>query len=315
MILTLTPNPAIDLTYQTSQLLPGQTHRVCTPVRRAGGKGINVARVLHQEGLPVRVLATAGGRTGEELAEDLERTGLRHRLVPVAAGTRSTIAMVSSDTTTIFNEPGAPLSGREWQYLAEAVADELQGAKVFVASGSLPDGAPADLYPGVIALARQQGVPSIIDASGAGLLAAASAGADLLKPNRAELAEATGEADLFAGVRVLVRLGARRVLLSDSGNGMLGFAAGRSSYLTARLPQPLAGNPTGAGDAAVAGAAALLHDAALSDEAVLDAADDLERLLRRAAAWGSAAVLMPLAGEISAEWPDLQEKLIIEESH
>lgn len=303
MILTVTANPAIDLTYQVAGLVRGGSHRVGTPLLRAGGKGINVARVLHSQSVPVRALATAGGDTGAELTAGL--AGIGHRVVPVAAATRRTIALVdqADGETSIFNELGAPLQPADWQALAAAVADELPGAHLLVGSGSLPEGAPADFYPGLVALAHHAGMPALIDASGGGLLSAASAGADLLKPNREELREATGERDLSAGARVLLRLGARRVLVSNGAEGMLGFESGRAGHLSAKLPEPLAGNPTGAGDAAVAGAAALLA----SGET------DLYKILRRAAAWGSAAVLMPAAGEISPDWRQLELDLILEE--
>lgn len=303
MIVTVTPNPAIDLTYQVAGIVPGGSHRVRPPLLRAGGKGINVARVLHGQGVPVRAVATAGGDTGTELAAGLG--GIEHRLVPVGAATRRTIALVdqTDGETSIFNEFGAPLLPAEWQALAAAVADELPGAAVLVGSGSLPEGAPADFYPGLVALARHAGIPAVVDASGGGLLSAASAGADLLKPNRAELLEATGERDLAAGARMLLRLGAHRVLVSNGAEGMLGFESGRPGQLSARLPQPLVGNPTGAGDAAVAGAASVLAAGEL----------DLRVLLCRAAAWGSAAVLMPGAGEISPDWQELESDLIVEE--
>ncbi|WP_285726212.1 1-phosphofructokinase family hexose kinase [Psychromicrobium xiongbiense] len=304
MILTLTPNPAIDLTYGVAELVRGSSHRVDAPLSRAGGKGINVSRVLHSQGVPTKVLATAGGDTGRELSEGL--AGLDHRLVPVQAPTRRTIALVDDHDgqTSIFNEYGAPLEAAEWRALASALAEELLGATVLVASGSLPQKAPGDFFPGVVALGRAAGIPVIVDTSGAALLSAASAGADLLKPNRAELAEATGEREVSAGARVLLGLGARSLLVSNGEEGMLLFTAGVPGYWSARLLEPLQGNPTGAGDAAVAGAASILAVAASQG---VDVAP--EALLARAAAWGSAAVLTPGAGEISPSWPELESTL------
>ncbi|HEY8295490.1 MAG TPA: PfkB family carbohydrate kinase, partial [Micrococcaceae bacterium] len=186
--------------------------------------------------------------------------------------------------------------------LAAAVVESLDGAGVLVGSGSLPDGAPADFYPALVALAHQAGVPAVVDTSGPGMVAAAKAGADLLKPNNHELAEAMGETDLIAAAWRLIGLGARLVLVSTGADGMLAFdAAAPGSHWSARLPAPLCGNPTGAGDAAVSAAAV----------ALASGIRDPEEILRRATAWSAAAVLMPGAGEISPRYADLAEALIV----
>ncbi|WP_418202323.1 1-phosphofructokinase family hexose kinase [Arthrobacter dokdonensis] len=294
---------------------PGSSHRVPTPLYRAGGKGLNVSRVAHQQGFPTLAVTTAGGASGAQLADDLAGSGIPCRLVPVASATRRTIAFVDtvSGLTSIFNEAGPALSRAEWQALRAAVVDGLGGRPdggradealrpgVLVGSGSLPEGAPADFYPGLVALAHSAGVPAIIDTSGAGILSAARAGADLLKPNHHELMDAMGETDLVAAAGKLMGLGARRVLVSVGEEGMLAFEAGRPGHLQAKLPAPLAGNPTGAGDAAVAAAAV----------ALAGGTTDLREILRLAASWGAAAVLTPGAGEISPRHAGLAAQLII----
>lgn len=313
VVLTVTPNPAIDLTYTVDGVHLGSSHRVPTPLSRAGGKGLNVSRVAHQLGHPTLALATAGGSTGEELRQDLEAAGIWHQLVPVLAPTRRTIALVdtaANNTTSIFNELGPALQAAEWQALAAAVVDNLAGVQtsdgvrrpgVLVGSGSLPDQAPADFYPALVALAHAAGVPAIIDTSGAGILAAAKAGADLLKPNNHELMEAVGENDLVAAARTLMTLGAKRVLVSVGEEGMLAFSADAPGrYLQAKLPAPLSGNPTGAGDAAVSAAAV----------ALANGEEDLREILRQATAVSAAAVLMPGAGEISPRYSELASQLI-----
>ncbi|RAN78110.1 ribokinase [Bacillus sp. SRB_336] len=335
MVLTVTPNPAVDVTYLVDGVEPGTSHRVPTPLYRAGGKGLNVSRVAHQQGSPTLAVTTAGGASGAQLADDLVASGIPHRLVPVASATRRTIALVDtvSGLTSIFNEAGPALSSAEWQALADAVVDALDGLDrldgrpadgwadggqadgradggqavgaprpgVLVGSGSLPENAPADFYPGLVALAHRAGIPAVIDTSGAGIMAAARAGADLLKPNHHELMEATGETDLVAAARKLLDLGARRVLVSVGEEGMLAFEAGRAGHLQARLPAPLAGNPTGAGDAAVAAAAV----------ALANGTTDLPGILRLATSWSAAAVLMPGAGEISPRHATLAGQLIV----
>lgn len=311
-ILSITPNPALDLTYVLDRINVGESHRVRTPMQRAGGKGLNVARVAHQLGHPVLAVAPVGGTTGSLFRSDLETSGVPHLLVSVTGETRKSIAIVETaeDRTSIFNELGSALQPTEWRELGAAIAAAMGSATgtaavdpaVLVGSGSLPESSPAQFYPDLVRLAHSRGIPAIIDTSGAGIIACARAGADLLKPNHHELMDATGESDLFSAARGLLDLGARRVLVSLGAEGMLAFSADlRGSCLKARLPQPLSGNPTGAGDAAVAAAAAQMASGTPS----------LEQILRSAAAWSAAAVLMPGAGEISPRYKELEEQLII----
>lgn len=301
MILTVTPNPALDLTWRVDRLVEGGTHRADAGVARAGGKGLNVARVAHAAGAEVLAVTTSGGRVGEEFAEELRDSGVPHALVPVAADTRRSIAVVDEalGDTTIINERGANPTDVEWTALLTEVVERLPSATVLVISGSLPPGAPDSLLPMLIAVGKDAGVPVIADTSGPALLRAADAGATVLKPNAAELAEATGIADPVEGARSLIARGAELVLLSLGADGMLAVTA--SALVHARLDEPLAGNPTGAGDAGVAACAVLYAEGVR----------DPEQILRRATAWSAAAVLMPLAGDISPRWTELEQQLRI----
>ncbi|AAT89653.1 ribokinase [Leifsonia xyli subsp. xyli] len=290
MILTVTPNPAIDLTYRVPALEAGETHRVAPPTARAGGKGLNVARVIAQTGVAAFALTTAGGASGLRLAGDLEASGIPSELVPVAAPTRATVAILA--------ETGGALSAAEWNALRES-ANRLAGpATALVGSGSLPPDAPDDIYAELVAIALAHRIPSVIDADGRSLLAAAEAGASVLKPNRRELAGAAGTDDPVAGARLLLDAGAGLVLVSLGGDGMLAVRPG-AEPAGVRLPEPLSGNATGAGDAAVAAVATAL--AAGEDDPLV--------LLRRAAAW-SAAVLAPLAGELDPAYAEFEARLV-----
>jgi hypothetical protein len=299
MILTVTPNPALDLTWRVERLVEGGTHRADAGIARAGGKGLNVARVAHAEGAPVLAITTAGGRVGEEFAAELGASGVAHALVPVVAETRRSIAVVDDalGDTTIINERGVNPTDAEWGALLAEVVERLPSARVLVISGSLPPGAPDALLPMLIAVGKDAGVPVIADTSGPALLRAADAGATVLKPNAAELAEATGISDPVEGARSLLDRGAELVLLSLGADGMLAVTA--SDLVHARLDEPLAGNPTGAGDAGVAACAVLYAEGVR----------DPEQILRRATAWSAAAVLMPLAGDISPRWTELEQQL------
>ena len=309
-IVTVTPNPAIDMTYTVHGITEGASHRVPTPLSRAGGKGLNVARVAHQVGHPVLAVAPTGGATGQTLAAELWTSGVPHALVAVAAETRRSIALVDTvaGETSIFNEEGQALLPDDWRSLSAAVVRAVQGgdghgpAAVLVGSGSLPPGAPEDFYPSLVRTAHDAGIPAIIDTSGPAIIAAARAGADVLKPNHHELAEATGEESLEAAALSLIALGARTVLVSAGAEGMLAFDhAAPGGYWSARLPAPLSGNPTGAGDAGVAAAAV----------ALAEGITEPRELLKRATAWSAAAVLMPAAGEISPRYKELEQQLIV----
>lgn len=301
MILTVTPNPALDLTYRVASLQPGETHRAAPAAVRAGGKGLNVARVVAQTGGAAFVLTTAGGASGLRLAEDVEASRLPSELIPVAAATRSSVAIVdeSAGETTLVNETGEPLTAAEWDALRAAATRLSVAATCVVGSGSLPPGAPDDVYADLVGIAAARGVPSVIDAVGRALLLAAEAGAGVLKPNRRELADTTGEDDPVAGARVLLDAGAGLVLVSLGADGMLAVPRA-GDPLHARLDRPLRGNATGAGDAAVAAVATLLSSGV----------DDPALLLRRATAWSAAAVLAPLAGELHPIYPELEARLV-----
>ncbi|WP_314475438.1 1-phosphofructokinase family hexose kinase [uncultured Microbacterium sp.] len=301
MILTVTPNPALDLTWRVERLVEGGTHRADAGAARAGGKGLNVARVAHAEGTEVLAVTTLGGRVGEEFAAELIASGVPHALVPVAAETRRSIAVVDEalGDTTIINERGVNPTDVEWAAVLAEVVERLSGARVLVVSGSVPPGAPESLIPMLIAVGKDAGVPVIVDTSGPALLRAADAGATVLKPNAAELVEATGVADPVEGARSLIARGTELVLLSLGAEGMLAVTA--TALVHARLDEPLAGNPTGAGDAGVAACAVLYADGVR----------DPEQILRRATAWSAAAVLTPLAGDISPRWPEIEQQLRI----
>ncbi|MEV1131514.1 PfkB family carbohydrate kinase [Agromyces sp. NPDC049794] len=310
MILTVTPNPALDLTWHVAGLTPGATHRVPTGAGRAGGKGLNVARVLHAQGHGVLALATVGGDTGAAFAAELSVSGVPHRLIPVGEATRRSAAIVDDlrGQTSVLNEVGAALAPAESAALIEAATSLGRDARAVVISGSLPPGLGPGELGDLVAALTGAGVPVVADTSGPGLLAAARAGAHVLKPNREELADATGCDDPLEGALELIDAGTRLVVVSLGEAGL--FVVGRDRRpVQARLSRPLRGNATGAGDAAVAAIAVAV---AAGDELWSDtvaAAGARARLARRAAAWSASAVRMPLAGELSPRHAELEAEI------
>ena len=142
MILTVTPNPALDLTWHVDALTPGATHRAPAGTGRAGGKGLNVASVLHSQGHEVLALTTVGGPNGSRVRGELEASGIPHRLIPVDAPTRRSLAIVDDTRgeTTVLNELGAALAPAEAAELAATAAQLGRTSRAVAISGSLPPG-------------------------------------------------------------------------------------------------------------------------------------------------------------------------------
>ncbi|WP_345502305.1 1-phosphofructokinase family hexose kinase [Pedococcus ginsenosidimutans] len=299
MILTVTPNPALDVTYDVERLVPHASHRVLAVREVAGGKGLNVAGVLHCCSEPVLATGAVGGATGDQLRADLDARGVAHRFARSSAPTRRTTTVVSRQEgdATAFNEPGAPWPAQAWSALVEHVADlvDQHPVRVLVASGSLPPVAGgagvsttfADhAYADLTRVGHAAGVPVVVDASRAALLGALAANPDVVKPNLHELREATGVDDPLAGAKLLQDRGARHVVVSLGADGILAVAPD-GGVVRAALGQHLRGNPTGAGDAAVAAVAAGIAQGR-----------EWSECLREAVAWSAAAVLQPTAGVV-----------------
>src|SRR5206468_3976003 len=139
MIATVTLNAALDVTYRLPAVELHAVNRVATVAARAGGKGVNVARVLHALGEDVIACCLLGGATGELVRADLTMPSL---VVPIAGETRRTVSVVDDTDVTGFWEPGPVVSDEEWD--ASLDAFESLSADAIVLSGSLPRGVPAD---------------------------------------------------------------------------------------------------------------------------------------------------------------------------
>ncbi|MFI9646606.1 1-phosphofructokinase family hexose kinase [Streptomyces sp. NPDC052040] len=287
MILTVTLNTALDITYRVRALRPHTSHRVTEVTERPGGKGLNAARVLAALGHRVTATGFAGGTTGHALRERLAHTpGIVDALVPVAGATRRTVAVVdeSAGDTTQLNEPGPVITPAEWSAFLDTYADLVRSATAVALCGSLPPGVPVGAYAQLVRTARAVGVPVLLDTSGEPLRRGVAARPDIVKPNADELAELTGSHEPLQATRDARRRGAHTVVASLGAEGLLAVTA--EGRWRAVPPRRIPGNPTGAGDSAVAGLLSGL----------------VERLswpdrLARAAALAAATVLAPVAGE------------------
>ncbi|MEV4515326.1 PfkB family carbohydrate kinase [Dactylosporangium sp. NPDC049525] len=264
----MTLNPALDLTYTVDALVPHATHRVARVAQRAGGKGLNVAAVLHALGEPVLATGLLGGATGAAVRA---MAAVPHSFTTIGGETRRTVTIVDRVDATGLWEPGPVVTAEEWAAFQAHYVTLVRDAAVVVLSGSLPQGLPVDAYAELVRLAHQYRCRSVLDTSGEALRLGAAAGPDVVKPNADEL-PAMGPA--------------RNAVVESHGPEGLIARTPQGSWRAAP-PEVVTGNPTGAGDACAAALARGLRDGTPWPE-----------LLADAVALGAAAASTPVAGEI-----------------
>lgn len=256
-IVTLTMNPALDITSEADVVRPTDKIRCVGARYDPGGGGINVARIALVLGAPVLAIFPAGGAAGDLVTRLVREAGVPLRQIKIADPTRESFTVNERCTGKQYRFvlPGPPLVLADQARCLDAVRRAAADAGFVVASGSLPPGVAPDFYQRVSDLCRKVGVPLILDTSGGGLTHVRS-GVFLLKASVRELRECVGrelatEADQLAAAGELVDRGiAQAVVVSLGSQGAL--------LATAQLRQRFSAVPVrtvsgvGAGDAMVA---------------------------------------------------------------
>jgi tagatose 6-phosphate kinase len=299
-------NPALDVTHHVAAVDWAGVNRPDAVHVRPGGKGLNVARTLHALGAEVLVMGLAGGSTGEAVTTGLAALAVPAAFTRVPGETRRTFTVVDGRTgrTAAFNEPGPVIAAEAYAEFRDQYASALAGCAAVVLSGSLPPGLAPGSYAELTAMATAAGVPVLLDAHGDALRLGAAAGPAIVKPNLAELETFAGR-PLSVGPAVAAAAGQLRsagpqaVVVSLGPGGL--YADTGDGCWQAAPPTVVAGNATGAGDAAAAGLAYGLTRGQPWDER-----------LRHAVALGTAAALAPAAGEFEpAHYATLLEATVV----
>jgi 1-phosphofructokinase family hexose kinase len=268
VILTVTLNAAIDRTLAVPNFRLGHRHRAVESRTVAGGKGINVARALGLLGRPVIATGFVGGPTGNRVAEQLRQEAILTDFTRIAGDTRINLAVIdpTSGEQTEINERGPAVSPEEVERFVERLDYLARGASICVLAGTLPPGAPDDLYARLVANLREHGVTVVIDAEGEPMLAGLRAGASVVTPNEREAEELVGQefadrGDLVHGLSELVRLGAGEAAItrSDGCIAVVGEGAERR-FLEVSTKSLDAVSTVGSGDAFLAGYVAARYD-------------------------------------------------------
>ena len=257
-IVTMTMNPALDITTHTDRVIPTDKVRCGPPRYDPGGGGINVARIAHVLGASVSALFPAGGHAGDKVTDLVADSGVAVQRITVARSTREsfTVDEHSTGQQYRFVLPGPSLTDAEQAECLAKLSAVAASADFVVASGSLPPGVPPDFYQRVADICRERGALLILDTSGAGLRHISS-GVFLLKPSVRELRECVergliSESEQLAAAHELIDRGCAQVVVVSLGsNGALvATPSGSQRYSPVTVPS---GSGVGAGDAMIAG--------------------------------------------------------------
>ena len=258
MIFTVTLNPSLDRTLSIPELHPGEIHRARFIREDLGGKGVNVSRSLRGLGIPSRILGFAGGQSGDSLRDGLLAEGFEVAFVDTGAEIRHNITLFdeASNLYTKINELGPEIEAKCIATLEDLVGESARPGDLWAFCGSLPPGAPLDLYARLIERVQEKQSLAFLDTSGAALHSGVTARPFALKVNSEEASELLGlelgeDMEVCRAAGELLEGTTRLVMLTRGAYGLV-LATG-SERLAAIPPQVEARSPVGAGDAALAG--------------------------------------------------------------
>ena len=278
MILTVTLNPSIDISYPLEELKLDTVNRVSEVSKTAGGKGLNVTRVLAESGETVGATGFVGGTNGQFIKTHLPRD-VQSFFYDILGDTRNCIAILHEGNQTEILEAGPEIIRTEALGFLHHFKLLMPTADVVAISGSLPTGLPVDYYASLIEIAGEAGRKVVLDSSGKSLEAVLHSPfkPTVIKPNREELSQLLGR-DVSANFEDLKEVlkdplfeGIEWIIVSLGGDGA--FAKHEDVFYKVDIPKIEVVNPVGSGDSTVAGISAALSsgkdDAALLTHAMV----------------------------------------------
>ncbi|MCM3758408.1 1-phosphofructokinase family hexose kinase [Sporosarcina aquimarina] len=268
MITTITLNAAIDQIYQIESLSVGGVNRVGSIVKDAGGKGMNVAKVVQSSGASVDVGGFAGGNTGDTIRQLLNSRSIPNELIQITEESRVCLTVLNREDGigTELLESGPVISTDEWSSLLDWLTLKSKKVKWFVLSGSLPKGVPANAYAQMIEIINANGAKTVLDSSGPALELGIKAVPFAIKPNEEEIMNILGEnelseLDLLEVGKRFVESGIEHVCFTLGKSGAMIINRSGSYKVNAPEIQPL--NAVGSGDAFVGG---LVYGCAMGED-------------------------------------------------
>ncbi len=265
MILTITMNPSVDISYQLTDLAINKVNRTSSVTKTAGGKGLNVTRVLKQFNETVFATGLIGGPLGSFITRELEKDQIKHHFFDISGDTRNCIALLHNDNQTEILESGPGITESEQTGFLEHIDMVLNQVTIVSISGSLPTGLTPNFYAELITRCHKKNIPVVLDTSGLSLKAVLESPIKptLIKPNTDELSEllkktiADDTDSIVKALRDPLFKNVEWIVISRGANGAL--AKHHDTFYLVETPKLKAVNPVGSGDSMIAGLTSALH--------------------------------------------------------
>lgn len=262
MIITVTPNAAVDKTLTVPNFQTGFRHRASDSLTLPGGKGVNVARALKALGQPVVVTGLVGGRAGQQIVEGLTRENILNDVVHIAGESRTSTVVIDPTTMsqTEVIEYGPVVTSQELGALLDKLEFLAKGASVIVLAGSLPRKVPEDFYATAMVRLRRYRCYLVLDSYGEPLRRGVRARPHLVTPNIREAEDLVGhefhdEQDVVDATAAICEMGARNVVIKTTHGCVARFAKGKRTHIYRASVAELESivSTVGSGDAFLAG--------------------------------------------------------------
>ena len=283
----------------------GAVHRAQLMREDLGGKGINVSRALRALGISSRLTGFLGGRTGQAMQSGLLADGFSACFIEVDGETRQNITLFDEarGQYTKINELGPTATTRQVAALQSQVEEMAAAGDLWAFCGSLPPGAPVDLYANLVRQVQGKGGRAFLDSSGPALRAGLGARPFAIKPNSEEAADLLGSSlnsdeDHCRAARRLQAEGVQLVALSRGARGLV--LAMEGEVLMATPPPVTARSPVGAGDATLAGLVwAIGDECSPAETAARAVACGTATAMQEGTAVGDRALVEQLLGQVT----------------
>lgn len=294
MIVTITLNPSIDRSYMVNEFEKNRVFRCTDYTKTAGGKGLNVTRVINDLGEAVISTGFLGGRNGNFIQDELDALNIKNDFIKIKGETRDCIAILGGDNSqTEILESGPEISKYELNDFLKNYDNIIKESKIICASGSLPKNTNIDMYFNLIKTANKYNKKFILDTSGECLKEGIKAKPFLIKPNKEELENIISckinNIEGFIKEAIKIQLsGVENVLISMGGDGSILVCS--HGVLRTVIPKVNILNPVGSGDSMVAGFAV-----------ALERGYSIEKTLMFASACGTANAMEMRTGEVNID--------------